>query len=174
MNILLIGPGKSRHRMGGGLEFGKSKGEYLSIADYSQSALDYWRDAEYKYKVDLNHPPFPFPAAYFDQVHAYEILNLLPGNADSFFMFWRAIWETMRPSAMLYASVPYWQSEYIHSYPGPQRVYTLPLLMYLDRDAQATAKEDFPLWCKPYNFHLHAWRTFGTQPDGLYFALEKA
>jgi len=63
----------------------------------------------------------------------------------------------MVPSGRLLASVPHWQSQWIHAWPAPQRTYTPGLLMYLDQDNHSSAaKADFSeLWPRPYNLKSH-------------------
>jgi hypothetical protein len=115
----------------------------------------------------------------FSEVHAYELLNLLPGDEIAFFAFWREMWRVLKPGGSVWATVPHWRSPYVYAYPAPQRVYTLELLAYLDPQASMTAKSDFSrtLWPTPYRFRLdNAWEITaprGAVPIGLHFHLVK-
>ena len=170
---LLLGPGHSRHRIHGGPYFGSIPNELISVADRSADILADWREAEKRYSVDLQQPPFPFPPSYYDEIHAYEVLNLLPGDEIDFFNLWRSLWDTLNPGGKVFVTVPHWQSQWIHGYPAPQRVYTVGLLAYLDSDKKISAKENFELWEPPYNFTLESAYDVGEPPQGFYFTLVK-
>jgi len=134
--------------------FSENPDEKLTVIDYNPDVLKIWGDATCM-KADLRQPPFPLSGSHFDEVHAYELLNLLPGDEGAFFAFWREIWRIMVPGGKVYASVPHWESQWIYAYPSPQRVYTPGLLTYLDQDHHVVAKEAFDtLWPRPYCFKV--------------------
>ena len=169
---LLLGPGHSPHRIHGGPYFGSVPTERVTVADYSQEVLAHWGEAELRIPVDLRYPPFLFASEYYDEVHAYEVLNLLPGDEIDFFNFWRSIHDCMKPGARFFATVPHWQSQWIHAYPGPQRTYTPGLLIYLDHNAKVGEKENFSeLWPPAYNFTLESAYGAGDPPQGFHFTL---
>jgi hypothetical protein len=174
-HTLLLGPGRSRHRIHGGPYFGSIPTERITVADYSQDVLAQWGEAELRIPTDLRHPPFLFAPEHYDEVHAYEILNLLPGDAFDFFNFWRSIHDCMKPGANFYATVPHWQSQWVHAYPGPQRTYTPGLLTYLDHNYNIAAKEDFDqYWPPSYNqAHPPSWE-IGDPPQGFQFVLVRS
>lgn len=171
MRTLLLGPGKSRHRVHGGRFFDAS--DNLTVIDHSQAVLDDWTEAEKRIKADLSHPPFGLTEGAYTEVHAYEVLNLLPGDATSFFLFWRTMWACMVPGGRFFATVPHWKSQWIHAYPAPQRTYTFGLLSYLDRADKNPAKEAFPEWPEPYDFTVDSAYEVGEPPQGFIFTLKK-
>lgn len=172
-NILLLGPGKDRYRIGKP-DFGTDPNEDLWVVERSERFASDWKDARY-FVGDLNHDhkrPYFLPNT-FDEIHAYEVLNLLPGNESSFFHFWEWVWIILKPGGKVIAKVPYWGSKYIHTYPGPQRVYTKELVQYLDHSVTLHNEEDFVgTWPHCYNFQLAEWRD--VNHTGSVFTLVKA
>jgi hypothetical protein len=175
-NVLLLGPGTSRHRIRGGAPFGTVSTEKISVVDYDQKVLDAWPEAELRFFNDLR-LPLSLPPSRFDEVHAYEVVNLLGGDDTDFYAFWRAMYNTMKPRAKFYATVPHWKSEFIHAYPRPQRVYTTYLLSYLDRESRVSGKEAFTdLWPEPFclcTVEAFELSTTSGEPQGFHFALQK-
>ena len=178
-NILLLGPGKSRARIDGKPEFGIVPDEVLTVLDYDKVVLAEWQNSAECVSCDLRYGHlWPLSNGSFDAVHAYEVLNLLPGDEYVFFRLWRDMWRVLKPNGRVYATTPHWQSRWIHAYPGQQRVYTPELLAYLDHGKHLTAKSDFPdLWPLPYNFvTVEAWDVCAhpeAPPQGFQFVLEK-
>jgi hypothetical protein len=175
VNTLLLGPGKSRSRFQSDIPFGADD-ENLWVVEYNSKYKSSWPDARF-FCRDLTRPKeIDLPHDYFHEIHAYEILNLLPGNASSFFDLWRWIWDRMVVGGKLYATVPHWNSQWIHAYPTPQRVYNNGLLLYLDRDSKVEAKENFDdLWPIPYSLkNTGSWDMYGNGTvQGFAFQLEK-
>lgn len=178
-DILLLGPGKSRRRIHGGPEFGTVPSERLWVVDYDQNVLDYWLTlGAGVQKMNLVRPPFTFPAfPRCAEIHAYEVINLLPGSDEDFFAFWRSMWDILLPGGEFHATVPHWRSRWIHAYPRPQRVYTMELLAHLARTTTLYAQETFAaLWPEPYNFSVREAYDVGHQegePHGFFFTLRK-
>lgn len=153
-NLLLLGPGKSRARFRGP-DFDPYL-DVLTVIDFDPEAALAWPNT-LVYQFDLRGKfGFLLPTAGFDEVHAYELLNLLPGDETDFYRLWRQLWDAMKPGATLTATVPHWTSPWIHAYPAPQRVYTPGLLAYLDPlDGLAHKGGEFDLlWPAPYRFSL--------------------
>lgn len=182
-HILLLGPGTSTRRIDRPGEFGDDPSERLTVVDRAWSAYEFWKgkaDAHCEDVIDsgILHALWWRSETRFQDLHAYEILNLLPGNEDSFFGFWKAVWKLLHPGALVYATTPHWNSRYIHAYPGPQRVYTPELLAYLDPEVKLGSKSDFgTLWPKPYRFEAQEMSEIlnvKREPLGFRFVLRKA
>jgi hypothetical protein len=173
VNTLLIGPGTSRRRFLSEEQFGDRDDEAITVLDRGQAVLDFWEPyAKYLMKGDVR--DLVLPESHFDEAHAYEVLNLLPGDEKDFFRLWRRLWACMRPGGKVMATVPHYASQWVHAYPAPQRTYTLGLLYYLDHEVKVTAKENFDeLWPLPYNFTLESAYDVGQPPQGFYFTLVK-
>lgn len=176
-NILLLGPGLNRYRFNGP-PFGSDKSDVLTVIDFNPACQSFWGDAAV-ILIDLR-KSLNLPLVYncFDEVHAYEILNLLPGDEHAFFDFWREIWLVMKTGGKLVATVPHWESQWLHAYPAPQRTYTPGLLTYLDQDSTIVAKSDFyTLWPKPFCFKVteayHIRQQGSDKNNGFQFILEK-
>lgn len=190
--ILLLGPGCNTMRLmhsGTKPPFGEDPaGEDIIIIDRQQKVLDFWKErGATTIRLDLGnvseHTTGLFPAlrAQVDELHAYEVLNLLGGGIHDFFSLWRFLWSCLVPDGRVWASVPHWGSEWIHAYPGRQRTYTPGLLGYLDRASDNSAQEAFPLdWPEPYDFKLvNSWVWYAAagpeaeKPQGWNFCLRK-
>ena len=151
-NILLLGPGTDRSRLFGAPFTGDR--DDLWVIEKDEACRSSWPDARY-FVGDLSDPAklSVLPTTHFDEIHAYEILNLLPGPPETFFDLWAWMWDILVPAGQVIASTPHWQSCFIHAYPGPQRIYTPELLGYLDCDSVLTNRENFDeLWPEPYSF----------------------
>ena len=182
--LLLLGPGVSTGRLPHGSQpFGSDPGDQLTVIDRDRKVLDFWREKAARcLHADLREL---FGSILlrslgdeaFDEVHAYEVLNLLTGDASDFFRLWRFIWDTLKPGGKVYASVPHWESQWIHAYPAPQRVYTPGLLGYLYRASSNRVQERFDsLWPEPYDFKIEeAWTVSDVAGNlqGWHFCLVK-
>ena len=182
--ILLLGPGTSRHRLHRTDKWGDDKTDYLTVVDNDDSVAATWPDATF-HCIDLRYTgtgsaltlELPFSPNLFAEVHSYEVLNLLPGDERAFFAFWREMWRIMELGGKFYATVPHWESQWIHSYPAPQRTYTPALLTFLDRDIHLTAGSHFThLWPEPYCFKVTgSWYLSNAEGknQGFHFELQK-
>lgn len=176
--ILLLGPGHSRRRFDIHGErvvesvFGPP--DRLTIVDRDQNAAQAWEQTVHYYGLDLRgNWDYVLRPGWFDEVHAYEVLNLLPGDEHDFFRFWSRIWAVLKPGGTVMATVPHWNSEWRHAYPGPQRTYTPGLLSYLDPEERLEAKEDFSaLWPSPFRFRREVALVDHAQ-TAFYFRLRK-
>lgn len=173
--ILLLGPGTNPRRVRSDKEF-DCKADEVYVVDRAKSAQDYWF---YRGAIQLDVPLELSTSQFgedFDEVHGYEIFNLLPGDAHTFFSLWGRISRCLKKGGRVYGTVPHWESEWIYAYPGQQRVYTIPLLLYLDTTASLGAKEDFSYYWPPEN-DLKLVEAAEVLKDGkkigLYFILEK-
>ncbi len=183
-HILLLGPGLSHRRLftpDGEPEFGHDPEEALHVVDHSIRVIEHWRAIADTCRMELRKEPLlPFFSSYFAEIHAYEVLNLLAGNEAEFFALWRELWRVLEDGGHIYATVPHWDSTWIHAYPAPQRVYTPALLAYLDPQVGLSSREAFDeLWPVPHRFVLE--QSFATckeqdgqrVPMGYRFVLRK-
>jgi len=105
---------------------------------------------------------WPVPNGFFDEVHAYELLEHLGrmGDYEFFFALWRKIWEVLKPGGVVCATTPWWESSWAWGDPGHRVVYSPALLIYLDQDnylAQVghTAMTDYRrFFPPPYSFKV--------------------
>lgn len=132
---------------------------------------------------DLEHFPWPAHSEYFDEVHAYEVLEHLGamGDYEFFFSLWKEIWRVLKPKGLLCASTPWWESVWAWQDPGHRRVYSPALLSYLSQEAYTdqigrTAMTDYRrVFPPPYNFIPRYAAMSGTDPKnaGFNFVLQK-
>lgn len=127
--------------------------------------------------------PWPLPSEYFDEVHAYEVLEHLGGMGDyeAFFAIWKEIWRVLKPGGLVCATTPWWQSVWAWQDPGHRRVYSPELLLYLsqeqyERQVGVTSMTDYrAFFPKPYSFKIRKAFRNGDDPlgAGFLFILEK-
>jgi SAM-dependent methyltransferase len=132
--------------------------------------------------------PWPVPTNYFDEVHAYEVLEHLGqlGDYEFFFKLWRQIWHVLKPQGVVAASTPWWESLWAWQDPGHRRVYSPDILVYLNQAEYAkqvgnTSMTDYrePHWRPPYNFETRFFEmTSDEEPKdpkraGFSFVLQK-
>lgn len=72
---------------------------------------------------------------WFDEVHAYEILEHLgsQGDAESFFAHFSEIWRILKPDGYLYATVPSRFSPWLWGDPSHRRAILPESLVFLDQ-----------------------------------------
>jgi len=99
---------------------------------------------------DLNVTPWPFPDNWFQEVHAYEVLEHLgqQGDAKSFFDHLFEAWRILVPDGVLAGSVPRADSLWAWGDPSHRRVINEGTLTFLDQAQYAaqvgkTAMTDF-------------------------------
>jgi SAM-dependent methyltransferase len=73
---------------------------------------------------------------YFDEVHAYEVLEHLghQGDAVAFFELFAEIYRVLKPGGYLFATVPSKYSGWAWGDPGHRRIITREALVFLDRE----------------------------------------
>lgn len=89
--------------------------------------------------TNAEHSHFPLPellgSDYYDEIHAYEILEHLgqQGDADSFFATFGEIWRILKPGGILYATVPSRFSPWLWGDPSHRRAILPETLVFLDQ-----------------------------------------
>jgi hypothetical protein len=96
---------------------------------------------------------------YFEEVHAYEVLEHLgqQGDARSFFWTFDNIWRVLKPGGHLFATVPSRYSAWLWGDPSHRRVICAESLAFLSQDVIArnrqagSAMSDFSdLWTRDF------------------------
>lgn len=84
---------------------------------------------------DLNQFPWPVPGDFFDEVHAYEILEHLghQGNIREFFACFDEVYRVLKPGGYLCATCPSAASQWAWGDPGHTRIVSAASLTFLDR-----------------------------------------
>lgn len=77
----------------------------------------------------------PLRSDYFDEVHAYEVLEHLgqQGDALAFFSHFSEIWRILKPGGLLCATVPARTSVWLWGDPSHRRVICTESLIFLDQ-----------------------------------------
>jgi len=85
---------------------------------------------------DLKKHPLPFDDNYFDEIHAYDILEHLAvqGDYEFFFSEFSEYWRILKPGGYFLASVPSRESKWLWADPSHKRVIQSETLMFLDQD----------------------------------------
>ena len=109
-------------------------------------------------RLTLNSSGF-FPESFFDEVHAYEVLEHLgqQGDAVAFFSTFSNIHRILRNGGVLFATVPSRYSAWLWGDPSHRRVICAESLAFLSQEviaknrAQGTAMSDFSsLWSRDF------------------------
>jgi SAM-dependent methyltransferase len=126
---LLIGCGNSRERRLAWETEDKKFQQWTELV-----TLDKQEPADYIY--DLECFPYPFPDDYFDEIHAYEVLEHtgVQGNVKFFFKQFHELWRMLKPDGYLAATVPAWNSVWAWGDPSHRRIINGGSLTFLDRD----------------------------------------
>lgn len=164
MRELLIGCGSRREKILGRSDLWSN----LTTLDINP---DHRPDVEW----DLTKLPLPFPDEFFDEIHAYEVLEHTGSQGDYRFFFaqFADFWRILTPGGLLCATVPALHSRWIWGDPSHSRVILPESLVFLDqseyvRQVGKTSISDFRYIYKA-DFNL----VFSdTVADSFLFALE--
>ena len=85
---------------------------------------------------DLNLHPLPFLDDWFDEIHAYEVLEHLGsiGDYEFFFREWSEYWRILKPGGWFFGSVPKWDSPWAWGDPSHRRIISRHMLTFLSQD----------------------------------------
>lgn len=80
-----------------------------------------------------------FRANFFDEIHAYEVLEHLgaQGDAGAFFSHFSEMWRILKPNGMIFATVPSRMSPWLWGDPSHRRAILPESLVFLDQSAYA-------------------------------------
>lgn len=140
-------------------EEGKNRPFYVrkSEAERIKPALEWHGEISGAWSSDTEHlfhgwcrGRLPFLDNFFDEVHAYEVLEHVgaQGDARKFFEQFTEFWRVLRPGGILYGSVPDHRSLWAWSDPSHKRIITQGTLTFLVQPAYTeqvgkTAMSDF-------------------------------
>lgn len=106
--------------------------------------------------------------SFFDEVHAYEVLEHLgaQGDADAFFMHFSEIWRILKPGGHLYATVPSRFSPWLWGDPSHRRAILPESLVFLNQPAYvAQCDSDRPTGMSDFRSIYHADFNLRTMED---------
>lgn len=85
---------------------------------------------------DLNILPYPFEDNWFDEIHAYEVMEHVGQQGDWRFFFaqWSEIWRILKPDGQFYGTSPLWHSPWAWGDPGHTRVIQAESLVFLSQE----------------------------------------
>ena len=88
---------------------------------------------------DLNVLPYPIDDNYFDEIHAYDVLEHcgMPGDYEFFFSQFAEFWRILKPDGLLCATVPHYFSPWAWGDPGHTRVINDCSLVFLSQEQYA-------------------------------------
>lgn len=137
---LLIGAGKRRAKI------------------LSQPGHDNWTglvtlDIDHAASPDVRHDlmslPYPFPDHYFDEIHAYDVLEHTGAQGDWrwFFAQFTELYRISKPDGMLFMIFPHPTSAWAWGDPGHSRILSLECLRFLDQacyaECETTPRTDY-------------------------------
>jgi len=128
---LLIGAGNDRRKK---VTWAGSPPEWCELV-----TLD-WDETTNPHIVhDLNITPYPLNDDYFDEVHAYEVLEHFGKQGDfrGFFEQFAEFWRILKPGGFFVATVPMWDTEWAWGDPGHTRIITPGTLLFLSQKEYA-------------------------------------
>ena len=136
------------------------------LIDINETGGNLWRGDSMtdrgRAAMDLDAPDYAMGAireSYFDEVHAYEVLEHLgsQGDAAAFFNCFTNIHRILRPSGHLFATCPSRFSPWLWGDPSHRRVICAESLAFMSQDVIArnrkagTAMSDFSdLWTRDF------------------------
>lgn len=137
--------------------------------------LDYNGDHKPDVVWDLRQHPLPFEDNYFDEIHAYEVLEHLAQQGDYRFFFaeFSEYWRILKPGGHFFASVPDYRSKWAWGDPSHTRIIQSENLVFLDQDEYTrqigvTTMSDFRFL---YTAHFKV-RYAHSDGEGFKFVLE--
>jgi predicted SAM-dependent methyltransferase len=100
------------------------------------TTLDYNEDHKPDVSWNLMHLPLPFGEAYFDELHAYEILEHLgqQGDYKLFFAQFSEFWRLLKPNGHFLATCPSRNSVWAYGDPSHTRIMQLEQLVFLSQE----------------------------------------
>lgn len=95
-----------------------------------------------------------FADNFFDEIHAYEILEHLSeqGNVGGFFNEFRELWRLLKPNGYLCATVPWYESVWAWGDPSHTRIINPGTLVFLNQSEYAKQLGHTPM--SDYRVHL--------------------
>lgn len=144
MTELLLGCGSNRTK----------KIHYDGKAEWTDLiTLDMNADHKPDIVGDLANMPLPFPMEFFDEIHAYDVLEHVGAQGDWRFFFrqWEEFHRLLKPGGVFCGMSPAPHSPWAWGDPGHTRVIGQECLVYLDRTQYAkqvgiTAMTDYRAW----------------------------
>lgn len=117
----------------------------------------------------------PFQTDWFDEIHAYDVLEHLHSQGDevSFFSEWSEYARILKPNGIFVGSVPRPDCKWAYGDPGHKRIITSTMLSFLNQDMY---KQVGKTKCSDYR---HLWKydlkliTEYYTDDTFYFILKK-
>ena len=124
---------------------------------------------------DLEKLPLPFPTDYFDEIHAYEVLEHTGQQGDWRFFFdqFTEFHRILKPDGLFMATVPHHLSMWAWGDPSHKRVIASGSLVFLSQEEYRkqvgkTPMSDFRFYYKADFAILHSQEN----PDTMFFILK--
>lgn len=119
--------------------------------DYSNVVtVDIDESVEPHIVFDLDTLPYPWPSDYFDEIHAYDVLEHCGSQGDWKFFFWQfnELWRCLKPGGKFIFSVPSPISPWVWGDPGHKRMIHPASLTFLmqseyEKSVGSTAMTDY-------------------------------
>lgn len=152
MTELLIGCGRARDKR---LYLPESGKDWKNLV-----TLDHNPDVKPDVVWDLEKLPLPFEDSFFDELHAYEVLEHLGRQGDwrTFFAQFEEFHRILKPNGLLCATVPHWQSVWAWGDPSHTRVINEGTITFLSQktyeEAKDTCMTDFRHWYNKADFEI--------------------
>ncbi|MBV6340450.1 methyltransferase domain-containing protein [Candidatus Magnetobacterium casense] len=155
---LLIGSGKNRD---------KKLGQKTDASWQGLVTLDFNPDNSPDVVWDLEVLPLPFGDDFFDEIHAYDVLEHIGNQGDwkTFFNQFTDFWRILKPNGMMFIIVPSPKSVWAWGDPSHKRVMPPEMFGFLSQKAYeqcgTTPMSDFRFFYKA-DFEIE-----GLQADDL-------
>jgi len=77
----------------------------------------------------------PFPDNWFDEIHAYDVLEHFGRQGDwrAFLGAFQEFWRVMKPEGYFFIQCPHWESSWAWGDPGHTRIISQESLMFLSQ-----------------------------------------